>query len=69
MRASMAIWRPSRSSQVQDYERQMLVYLRNSSADILAAIRDSGALSDESEAALKEALAKFRYQAAGAAQS
>ncbi len=49
-------------AQVQDYERQMLVYLRNSSADVLAAIRDSGTLSDESEAALKEALAKFRYQ-------
>jgi F-type H+-transporting ATPase subunit alpha len=58
---------PGRKSWVRDYpvddigryEREMLAYMRSNEAALLARIRDTGALSDDDEKKLQEALDAF----------
>jgi F-type H+/Na+-transporting ATPase subunit alpha len=51
--------RPLPLGDVQRYESEMLEYMRTQRADVLKAIRDSGALDDDSEAKLVAALDAF----------
>ena len=50
------------TTDVTRYESQMLSYLRSDKPEILAKIRDTKALDDETSAALKDALATFGKQ-------
>ena len=50
------------TADVTRYEAQMLSYLRSDKPEILAKIRDTKALDDETSAALKDALATFGKQ-------
>ncbi len=42
------------------FEQQYLVFLRNEKADLLAKIRETGAIDDETDAALREAVREFK---------
>ena len=50
------------TTDITRYESQMLSYLRSDKPEILAKIRDTKALDDETSAALKDALATFGKQ-------
>ncbi|MCA1654473.1 MAG: F0F1 ATP synthase subunit alpha [Sphingomicrobium sp.] len=50
------------TADITRYEQAMLSYLRSDHADVLAKIRDSKALDDETSAKLKDALATFGKQ-------
>jgi F-type H+-transporting ATPase subunit alpha len=46
-------------SDVTEYEKDLLTYIAETHPDILSSIRDTGALTDENEEALKEVLSDY----------